>query len=134
MALQIWSGAARVIETGTVVTFLGAPLWFEIDVDLRKFAVQVIFVTDADGGELSVKSELHPNFLNLELHNFDGPDGRGSAEPVLIGEVGEDLVFLHFRVFRRGRSGDRDFLFTFYRAPRSRVPVDPVLVYAEKGG
>lgn len=134
MTLQIWSGSARVLDTGVVITFLGAPLWFELVIDDRKFVIQVVFKTDDATSEPSVQSELLPEFLNIALVNFHTAEGRGTWWPVLIGEQGEDLIFLHFQVRAHGRSDDREFTYTFYRAPRAGLPFAPVLVYGNKGG
>ncbi len=60
--------------------------------------------------------------------NFDGPEGRGSADPVLVADVADDLVFLHFRVFRHGRTADRTVHYTFYSVAKSAigwVPASP---------
>ena len=36
-----------------------------------------------------------------------------------LGTVGDDVVFVHFKVFRYGRTPDRTVHYTFYAAPRS---------------
>jgi hypothetical protein len=61
----------------------------------------------------------------LELVNFDGVEGRGTSLPALLAEVGPDLVFLHFRVFRWGRTPDRTVHWTFYRVPKEGVSWTP---------
>ena len=47
--------------------------------------------------------------------------GRGSAWPVPLREEGVWTIFLHFRVWKFGKTPDRTVHFTFYRAQSDQV-------------
>jgi hypothetical protein len=44
---------------------------------------------------------------------------------MLLGEIGADLFFLHFRVSRFGRSDDRTVFYTLYRVVKTDVGWTP---------
>ncbi|MCB9683637.1 MAG: hypothetical protein H6735_01190 [Alphaproteobacteria bacterium] len=115
--MKVESGAARVVASGVVTTFGGNDL--SIDLDLGADRVRVELVFTSTGGEPSVRTEDLPKGYRLCCDNFDDPYGRGSAEPVLLGALGDDLIFLHFRVQLFGRSVDRTVTYTFYRAKKA---------------
>lgn len=124
MTDHVTSGPALVLSTGTATTFLGHPLevsfqlpddsWYRIDFHFR--------IDGADDAP-SVSSQGEPWGLELHLHNFT--DGRGSAVPVLLGQVGEQLFFLHFRVFRHGRTADHTVTWTVFQAAADEVDWRP---------
>lgn len=118
MAVQIRSGPARVIATGEVTSFAGHPLRFDLDHDGAPVAAELVF---EDGAAPEVLSEALPGGYRFRLRGFDGADGRGSSVPVLLGEIGDELIFLHFRVFRWGRTEDRTVHFTFFATEKSGV-------------
>lgn len=111
------SGAARVVASGVVTTFGGNDL--AIDLDLGDDRVRVELAFASPGGEPAVSTDEIPKGYRIRCENFDDPYGRGSAEPVLLGALGDDLIFLHFRVQRFGRSVDRTVTYTFYRARKA---------------
>ena len=132
MSIAIRSGASVVEASGSVTTFGGQPLIFEVG-RKRLQRVELIFETDASDTAVSVKSEELEDGYRLRLTNFDGTEGRGSAQPVLLGEDGEELMFFHFRVMRFGATEDRTVFYTFYRARKEDVGWKP-LVEGEASG
>jgi hypothetical protein len=127
MAASIWSGPAEVVAHGTVTSFGGHGIYLELPFGGRTFAIGITFREDPDRQGPAVDSVAMPNGVRLDLVNFDGPDGRGSAQPSLVGEAGDDLLMWHFRVFRYGRSVDRTLHFTFFRVPKADVGWSPVV-------
>lgn len=122
------SGPARIVAAGQVTTFAGHGLLLEVDVGIP-LEVELIFATDAARDGLAVELvPTPPPRIAWRLVNFDGADGRGSADPVLVAEVADDLVFLHFRVFRFGRTADRTVHYTLYLVAKAAigwVPASP---------
>lgn len=116
----IESGPATVIEAGTVTTFAGHPLTLLVQLPEDRLVVELVF-TDGDGGEPSVETAHTDVGVRLQCTGFDDASGRGTAEPMLLGELGEDLLFLHFRVFRYGTTRDRTVHFTLFRTTKDRV-------------
>lgn len=125
MEVSAQSGPARVVGRGTVTTFWGHPLRLAVALDGTEVAVHLRFRSDPDLEDVSVESGWGDRGLELDLVNFDRDDGRGSAEPVLVAELGEDLVFFHFRVFRYGRTPDHTVHYTFYRVAKAAVGWQP---------
>lgn len=125
MSIEIRSGPGRVIASGEATTFGGQPLRFDLTLDECPLAVEMAFRSDPSVSDVAVESARVEALLRFDLVNFDGPDGRGSARPVLLGEIGDALVFLHFRVFRWGRTDDRTVHYTFYRVAKPDVGWTP---------
>lgn len=121
---QIRSGPAVIVDTGVATTFAGHGLTLVLEPDGDLLEVDLAFVSTPDG-EAAVASEETPRGWRLVCANFDAADGRGSAEPVLLGEIGEHLWFLHFRVARFGRTADRTVWWTVYRVPKASVGWTP---------
>lgn len=93
--------------------------------DTEAITVELRFRSDESMEDASVTSEPMEDGIALDLVNFDGIDGRGTSLPALLAEVGPDLVFLHFRVFKWGRTADRTVHWTFYRVPKGAVSWAP---------
>lgn len=121
MTVRVRSGEADVIASGQVTAFRGKPML--IYLDAWTFAVGFRF--ESDGGELAVRSELYDDRLELVLVNFDGADGRGSAEPVRLVQRGDVMLWLHFRTFRFGNTVDHTVHYTIYvtPSPKDSTPV-----------
>ncbi len=106
----ISSGPAKVIASGLVTSFFGHPLRFD---DVVDWAVTIRFSED-DTGAPRVESLFTDEGVEFELVNFTGADGRGTAQPALIGETPLGLLFIHFRTFRHGASADYTVHYTFF--------------------
>jgi hypothetical protein len=124
--LQIQSGPAWVLDSGTVTTFGGNPLLLVLELPEDNLAVELRFTEDPAAPGADVRSEETGTGFVLHCVNFEPLLGRGSAVPILLGEIHDDLVFLHFRAFRYGSTPDWTVHFTFYRAHKERVGWTPV--------
>jgi hypothetical protein len=116
------SGPARVIGSGVATTFGGHPLVVAAELDGVPLVVELAFASDPEVDGPSVASTPLERGFSLRCTNFDA--GRGTAEPVLLGEAGsagEDLVFLHFFAHRYGTSADTTVQFTLYRVAKDAV-------------
>lgn len=113
--VTISSGPATVISHGTTTAFFGYPLLWELLLDDQPFTVSMTFATDE--GALRVESDPSAWGIAFTLFNFDNSQGRGSSRPVLLGELGGQVYFLHFRCFRYGQTDDHTVHYTFYRLP-----------------
>lgn len=124
MAVSITSGPATVLEHGTVTTFGGLDLHLQIELVEGSWSVQLVFRDHGDGSP-AVSTETTDEGTIFECVNFTGVEGKGSAAPVLLGELGGDLIFFHFRVFQHGHSDDRTVHYTFYRVHKDAVDWQP---------
>jgi len=106
-----------------VTNFTGLPLEFLLENDPQpSLKVILEFADDPTVDDVSVVSTLHDGGeLHLRLVNFDTAEGRGSSRPVLLGGHGEDLYFMHFRVFLFGRTTDRTVHYTLYKVAKADV-------------
>lgn len=123
MQLISTSGPAEILASSTATTFFGNDLRVRVQLGTAGLTVALTFLED--DGEPSVDVREQPWGLELRLHNFDGTGGKGSASPVPLGELGDDLIFFHFRVFRWGETDDRTVHYTFYRAAKTDVGWQP---------
>ena len=124
---MIQSGPARVVETGIATTFGGHPLLMVLELGDDNLVVELQFSTDPSLFEAAVHADSTDVGYVIRCVNFDDDSGRGSATPVLLGELDEDLVFLHFRAFRFGNSPDHTVHYTFYRVSKQRVGWTPMV-------
>lgn len=123
----VTSGPARIITSGMLTSFAGHPVTFTIEEPIE-LILEMVFETDPEHDGLNVDvtrqrhggTELGPGreLLRMRCVNFESDDGRGSSEPVLLGESGDDLVFFHFRVFRFGDTVDHTLHYTLYIAAK----------------
>lgn len=127
--MVIQSGPARVVDSGVATTFGGHPLVLVLELGEDNLVVELRFTTDPTSLEASVHADSTDVGYVIRCVNFNDGSGRGSATPVLLGELDEDLVFMHFRAFRHGNSPDHTVHYTFYRVRKERVgwtPTTPV--------
>lgn len=117
---HITSGHAEILAHGQVTAFGGAPirLGLEEEMDL---ALVFSYATEPEHEGVAVRTAHYEGELHFELVNFDAADGRGSARPVLVGEMGEHAYFLHFRSFLFGRTEDHTLHYTVYRVRKDDV-------------
>lgn len=118
--VDVRSGPARVVDGGVVATFHGHGLSLSPRVDDGPEGVRarVEFTFESAGGEPAVVAEPLPGGYRLRCVDMDG---RGSAEPVLLGELGDDLLFFHFQIQRFGRAIDRFVTWTVFRVAKADV-------------
>ncbi|MCB9677480.1 MAG: hypothetical protein H6737_20395 [Alphaproteobacteria bacterium] len=125
MGISVRSGEAKVVDCGTVTGFMGHPIVLDIQ-DPVDLVVEFDFYTNEDVEDVAVAVSSFGNQMRLECTNFDKADGRGSAQPVLVGEVGDTLVFLHFRVWLYGRTDDRTLHYTLFSVKKDDVGWTPL--------
>ncbi len=116
--MDILSGPARVVESGLVTTFMGNPVKLILETGAT---VELAFQTTPDQPDIRVETEWTDEGICFHCFNFDDESGRGSREPALLGEMGEDLLFFHFRVFLWGTTVDRTIHYTFYAVNKEAV-------------
>ncbi|MBW2257322.1 MAG: hypothetical protein JRI25_22375 [Deltaproteobacteria bacterium] len=125
MTYTIGCGPAKVIATGSVTAFFGHPLRFDVAYLDRNHVLLLEFARAPEIQDVAVHTEWLPDGMKLTLVNFDQADGRGSANPVLLSEFEEELLFFHFRVFRLGQSDDRTVHYSFYAVQKQDVDWTP---------
>lgn len=126
MTFRAASGPALVLTSGSVTAFWGHPIHLEVPLESGPFRLHFFFTGDPAVEGVGVHTAEIEGGLAFQLVNFDDDQGRGSARPVLLGEVGDHLVFLHFRVFRFGRTEDRTLHYTVYQCHKKDVDWEPV--------
>jgi hypothetical protein len=122
--MQVWvtSGPATVIAQGEVTTFHGHPLLLSWELpDATRYQIAFRFASDPALPGPRVEPTASALGMTLRCINFDLADGRGSATPVVLGTISGVAYFLHFRVFRYGRTDDRTVHYTIYAAAEDGV-------------
>ena len=122
---ELTSGPAEVLSTGSVTTFAGHPLRLGLTIDGSDWFLELCFEDDPSVEQMTAQTSILDGGVRIRCVNFDDLAGRGSATPVLLGEVGSHLLFLHFRVFRYGSSVDRTVHYTVYRVDKAAVDWTP---------
>lgn len=123
-AIEVSSGPARVLAGGSATCFMGQELHLRLKEPVE-LVVELAFADDPSLEDVAVDVTTFANRLRLVCKNFDHPDGRGSAKPVLLGEAEDVLLFLHFRVFLYGRTEDRTVHYTVYAVEKADVGWEP---------
>lgn len=120
MSLAFSSGPARILASGVATTFFGHDLDLRFALDEGPWRIAVRWQPD-DGGGLSAEVVSDPEGCVLTLRGFDDDRGRGSAQPILLGALASDLLFLHVRSFRYGASADHTLHYTMFRVAAADV-------------
>lgn len=124
MATTLSSGPSTILASGLATTFFGYPLELQLALPEGPYVLRFHFL-DEPGSGPSARTRIGDRSTDLDLINFDAPEGRGSARPVLIHELGVDLLFLHFRAFHHGDSPDHHVHYTVFRVPKVAVDWQP---------
>ena len=122
--MQVRSGPATVVASGVATTFLGHGLSLALELADDHLAIDLEFRSEGTGTP-AVAAEETPRGYRIVCVDFDSEEPRGSAEPVLLGELGDDLWFFHFRAARHGRSPDRTVSWTVFRVRKTDVGWTP---------
>ena len=127
MQIGLTAGPAEVVAEHTVTTFFGHDLAFEILFSSVQIRVEIAFLDDATREPRVVDSAVLQRGHRFVFVNFEGSDGRGSAKPVLLADLGEDLAFLHMRVLRYCPGGDHTVHCCFYRVTKEAIGWTPLV-------
>ncbi|MCA9569386.1 MAG: hypothetical protein KC656_16175 [Myxococcales bacterium] len=90
-AIEVTSGPARVVASGSATCFMGHELTLTIEEPVA-IVVDLAFESDPSVEDVAVDVATFANRMRLVCKNFDRADGRGSAQPVLLGEAGAFVV------------------------------------------
>ena len=102
--------------------------------DTKGIAVECWGSSDESGeGDAAVETEYTDSGVRLHCRRFGDELGRGSSQPVLLGELEENLLLFHFRVFRYGKTQDRTVHYSFFRVPKERVDWKPLVGDEDSG-
>jgi len=119
--MVVFSGPAQVVSSGEATTFFGMPLLLSVPLEEGPFMLEWRFEELADGEEPEVVTEPMTGGRRFVCRGLDATPGKGTADPVVVGERGDDLLFVHFRSTRWGTSPDRTVHWTVYRVNRDRI-------------
>ena len=92
--MQLTSGPATIIKQGTVTCFGGHSLSWVMEWEENTFQILMDFSVDEGRADAYVHTEHSEGGVQFTCVNFDGTKGKGSAVPVLLGELGGMLVFM----------------------------------------
>lgn len=111
--MEISIGELLVIRDGTIACSENDPIDFIISKD-DQFIVRVIFSKNSEWSDARTKVDrLEPNGLLLTFFNFNSPSGTGNIDPVLVGKVKNQDLYLNYRVYSLSQGG-KTFHYTWF--------------------
>lgn len=116
MTAKVSVGKYEVLASGTVITYNEDPLKFS----LEDLTITIDFKSDE--GDSRIEHTVEGKVLNLLLFNFDNPLGVSNTEPLYIGYIRDQNLYLNIRVHTMGIKllGNRTVHYTWYlREPRT---------------
>ena len=114
--VAVTSGKAEIVASGLVMAFQGNPISIEFG-DPDPLSVVFEFRTIPESAE-SPKIQTYrpsPQRLVLTLINFSNPLGSGTTQPIKIGIMARDEIFLHFRAYSFSGSKDQTLQYCIFR-------------------
>lgn len=112
---NIMSGDAKIILTGTVIQFNRNPI--EININFPDFPFKWIlkFENDIKIHDNSLKATApNQNTLETTFINFNNPVGVGSTNPLNIGKVGGENLYINYRIYSLSDNTDKTVHYTIY--------------------
>ena len=113
LAKTVMSGATAVIDSGTVISFIGSP----ISLDYPDLGIKIVFQfqTIEDNRGPSIESSVSDGTLKLMLTNFNDRFGAGTIKPMRIGKYEGRRLYLQLRVYTLEGSPDKTLQYTLYK-------------------
>jgi hypothetical protein len=116
-APNVRSGPAEIVASGTVIAFNGSPVEIEFGSPWKLHLI--LRFKDVPGEEKQRISGkiIDRRTLEVTFFNFKNPLGSGSTRAIPIGKVGDNEVYIQYRIHALGES-DKTLHYTIYRAPK----------------
>ena len=110
------SGPASIVASGQITTFAGHPLELTLVVDNDlEYLIEWSFEHDEAVSDVDVLLKHLPSSIRFVCVNFDKADGRGTSKPVAILGHGDHTFWIHFRIFRFGKTKDRTIHYSIFK-------------------
>jgi hypothetical protein len=118
--LEITSGPADVIASGTIISFEGNPVKIKFGPADGRLTIIFSFENKKDqNGEsnpyMNVKS-LDSKTAEFKLFNFNNSLGNGTINPLPIGTLWDKKLYLHFYVYAQGGARDKIIHYTLFQS------------------
>lgn len=113
-SVEIRSGPADAIASGTVIAFAGNPV--EIVFGPPEERLRLILAFHDQQGEAEPRVEANiadQTTLALTLFNFNNPLGAGTAQPMPAGSLNGRRLYIHLRVYEL-RDSDKTVHYSIY--------------------
>ena len=113
MPITIKTGNLSIYETGSVITYNNQPVDFLFETLFFRFQ----FESD-NSSQPSIKVAAIPsiaNSLTIILVNYDNEIALGNSQPLSVGTLNGQRLFLNFRVFNLKGKADKIIHFTWYK-------------------
>lgn len=117
--VEIKSGNARIVVSGTVISFLGNPV--EIKFGSAKEQLKIIFSfrDETNNDKISVENVPvdDPKVAKLVLVNFKNPLGTGNTQAIKLGTLDGLPLHINYRVYDigSGSGADKTIHYTLYQ-------------------
>src|SRR4051794_11689815 len=122
--LEVKSGPAKVIASGTVISFRGNQVDLTVGRFIGKFTVTLSFKDDPPvvGQSPALKVDFtveSPNSITVQFRNFsDVPLGAGNREPIKVASSARDDLYLSYRIYSLSGNADKLIHYAIYSIER----------------
>lgn len=97
--IDIKSGVADIISSGTIIAFKGNPIEI-IFGKTKQLKIILKFENEIDKSEPRVvRKVIAPKTLEFTFFNFKDPLGLGNLEPYLIGRMNGRKLYFSYRIY-----------------------------------
>jgi hypothetical protein len=115
-SVEIRSGPAKVVASGTVIAFGKNPVEIRFGPTGKSLTLRIRFADEEHGGAPRSEGVVDPSgTLNLTLYGFTSPLGTGNTEPLQVGWWAGLELYLSYRVYDIGGGADKTVQFTLYQ-------------------
>lgn len=111
--VEIKSGTAEIIASGSVIAFNGNPIEISYGPSIERLTLVFAFQDDGQQDTRIDATKPNPNTLHFNLYNFRNPLGSGTSKPVPIGTLAGRKLYLHYRIYDIGNS-DKTIHYTIF--------------------
>jgi len=99
-SLDIKSGNADIIASGTVMSFEGNPIEIEFGEPKNRLKLINVFQDEKGKGDLRVEAiNIDDNTLKITFFNFKNPHGSGNTKPLSFGTYEGRRLYINYRIF-----------------------------------
>jgi hypothetical protein len=93
----IRAGEYEILHSGTVLSFKDEPISFEL---AENMIVRLLFKTDPSKSNYILSAGAYNGSqLDIDLINFDNPAGASPREPINLGHLNGQVLYLNFSVY-----------------------------------
>lgn len=109
----------KIVGSGTVFSFRQEPIKIKIATGESELDLEFKFEKGSnDSDKPTARAEVEGTTLKIRLFNYDNLLGSGTKQPLRLGFIGKEDIYINFRVYGGGDTdSDKLLHFTIYMVP-----------------